>query len=75
MPANTAKFNLATVGLTEASNVVYAFCDISQLTSQLGVLLDYSDPEQYLVVLSRIGGAMINTVPELRSCIEDGQMK
>ena len=29
LPQNTAKFNIANVGLTEASNVCYAFCDIT----------------------------------------------
>lgn len=33
LPENTAKFNLANVGLTEASNVVYAYCDISQIAA------------------------------------------
>ena len=31
LPANSAKFNLANVALTEASNIVYAHCSVDML--------------------------------------------
>ena len=72
-PKNTAKFNIANVQLTEASNIVYAHCDVSTLAGQVGQIFDYEDPDQYIVIASRIMGAMINTIPELRSCVSQGQ--
>ena len=75
LPQNTAKFNLANVGLTEASNIVYAHCSVTQVAAQLAQLADYSNPDQYIIVASRISGAMINTIPELRGCISEGNRK
>merc|ERR1712045_891558 len=72
LPQNTAKFNLANVGLTETSNIVYAHCSVTQVAAQLAQLADYGNPDQYIIVFSRIGGAMVNTIPELRECITYG---
>ena len=72
LPKNTAKFNLANVGLTEASNIVYAHCSVTQVAAQLAQLADYENPDQYIIVFSRISGAMVNTIPELRECINYG---
>ena len=72
LPKNTAKFNLANVGLTEASNIVYAHCSVAPVTRQLAQLADYENPDQYIIVASRIMGAFVNTIPELRGCIDKG---
>ena len=72
LPQNTAKFNLANVGLTEASNIVYAHCSVTQVANQLAQLADYENPDQYIIVFSRISGAMVNTIPELRTCVKRG---
>ena len=72
-PRKVSKFSLANIGLTEATNVVYAFCDISHLTSQFVTLSDYTNYEQYIVLSSRIGGAMINAYGELNKCIVEGK--
>ena len=66
---NTAKLNIAEAQLTEASNIVYAHCDVSTLAGQVTQIFDVDDPDQYIVIASRIMGAMVNTIPELRSCV------
>ena len=71
-PTKTAKFQLASVNFTEATNQVYAYCDVNQLTKQFTFLADYENYEQYIVFASRIGGTMINTYGELMTCISDG---
>ena len=71
-PRLLAKFSLSNVNLTEATNQVYAFCDMTSLFSQFTKLADYNNPEQYIVLASRVGGAFINTVGELMTCIGDG---
>ena len=40
-PRQIAKFNLSTINFTEASNHVYAYCDVSHLVKQFRTLLDY----------------------------------
>ena len=75
LPQNTAKFNLANVGLTEASNIVYAHCSVTQVANQLSQLFDYSNPDQYIIIFSRISGAFVNTIPEKRRCMSEGSMK
>ena len=75
LPQNTAKFNLANVGLTEASNIVYAHCSVTQVAGQLSQLLDYSNPDQYIIIFSRISGAFVNTIPEKRRCMGEGSLK
>ena len=72
-PRKISKFSLSNIGLTEATNVVYAYCDVSHLTEQFVTLSDYNNYEQYIVLASRIGGAMINAYGELRECITRGK--
>ena len=74
-PRKLSKFSLANIGLTEATNVVYAYCDISQLTTQFVYLSDYTNYEQYIVLASRIGGAMVNAYPKLTTCINEGKAR
>ena len=72
-PRKISKFSLANIGLTESTNVVYAFCDVSQLTTQFVYLSDYTNYEQYIVLGSRVGGALINQYPKLTKCIDNGK--
>jgi len=44
-PRKLSKFSLSNVGLTEATNVVYAYCDVSHLVSQFVNLADYENYE------------------------------
>lgn len=74
-PTKIAKFNIANVSLTEATNQVYAFCDVSHLVTNLEKLIDFDDWEQYMVLVSRIGGALINIFPNRMDCIRQGQLK
>lgn len=75
LPQNTAKFNLANVGLTEASNIVYAHCSVTPVFDQIASLVDFNDPDSFIIVFARISGGMINTIPELRTCVKEGQEK
>ena len=74
-PRKAAKFSIANIGFTEASNIAFAYCDFSHLVTQLSALGNYEDYEQYIVFGSRIAGAFVNTVPEFTECIRDGQRK
>ena len=74
-PTKTAKFQLASVNFTEATNQVYAYCDTNSLTQQFSFLADYKNYENYIVFASRIGGTLINTYPEMMACIRDGSKK
>ena len=71
-PRKLSKFALSNTSFTEATNTVYAFCDVSHLATQFTYLADYSNYEQYIVLASRVGGAFINQVPELYGCIKNG---
>ena len=68
-PRKLSKFTLSTNSFTEATNVVYAFCDISHLASQFSSLANYENYEQYIVLASRVGGGFINQIPQLYGCI------
>jgi hypothetical protein len=74
-PRLLAKFSLSNVNFTEATNQVYAFCDMTSLFSQFVTLADYQNPEQYIVLASRVGGAFINTFSELSTCISEGRVR
>uniref|UniRef100_A0A7S3MI58 Uncharacterized protein n=1 Tax=Favella ehrenbergii TaxID=182087 RepID=A0A7S3MI58_9SPIT len=74
-PTKTAKFQISSVNFTEATNQVYAYCDVNQLTKQFTMLSDYENYENYFVFASRIGGTLVNTYPEMMACINDGQRK
>ena len=75
LPKNSAKFNLANVALTESSNIVYAHCSVDTMAEQIGQAVDVSDPDDLIVVGSRVVGAMLNTVPELWDCVKEGNKK
>lgn len=74
-PRKFAKFNIASNGVTEATNMVYAFCDTGPLATNLTALTDYNNPEQYIVLASRFMGLYINTYPEMMKCIKTGKLK
>ena len=61
--------------MTEATNIVYAYCDISALLAQFSKLLDYENPEQYITLFSRVSGVFLSTWPKLTKCIENGETK
>ena len=75
-PRKFAKFNIANTGLTEATNMVYAYCDTSPLANNLSTLTNYdTNTEQYIVLWARLSGLYINTYPEMMKCINDGKRK
>ena len=74
-PQNVAKMNIATLNFSEATNTVYAYCDTTHLADQFAKLLDFTDYEQYLTLVSRTGGTLINTWSEMTTCIKRGQEK
>ena len=51
---------------------MYAHCSVTQVAAQLAQLADYENPDQYIIVASRVAGAFVNTIPELRGCISKG---
>lgn len=71
-PTKIAKFQISSVNFTEATNQVYAFCDVTQLTKQFTYLSDYENYENYIIFASRIGGTLVNYWGEMATCIEDG---
>ena len=71
-PRLIGKFSIANVNFTEATNSVYAHCDMSQLVDQFTRLADYENYEQYIVFASRVGGVFINEYWEKSACIEHG---
>ena len=75
-PRKFAKFNIANTSFTESTNMVYAYCDTTPLANNLKTLLDYdTNPEQYIVLFSRLSGLYINTYPEMMKCIDAGKKK
>ena len=75
-PRKFAKFNIANTGLTEATNMVYAYCDTTPLANNLSVLTDYeTNSEQYIVLWARLSGLYLNTYPEMMKCINTGKAK
>jgi len=74
-PRLLAKFQLSTVNLTEATNQVYAYCDMNQLASQFTKLADYANYEQYIVFASRGLGTFINVWGEMTTCIDMANAK
>lgn len=71
-PTKTAKFTIANNGFTEASNLVYAYCDTSALVANLRLLADYNNEEQYIVVASRVLGTLVNEFWKLKGCVDRG---
>ena len=72
-PTKFAKFQLATAQLTEATTVVTAYCKLDHLTDQFVTLFDYTNPDQYVVVASRIAGTLINEYNEKKNCWQNGK--
>lgn len=72
-PRNTVKFQMAVNTFTESTNSVYAFCDFTHLYTQLAMLADFENWEQYIQIGSRVGGSMIQSVPIYMNCIRQGQ--
>jgi len=71
-PRLIGKFSISNVNFTEATNSVYAHCDMSQLVNQFVKLADFKNYEQYIVFGSRVGGVFINEFWEKSACIEHG---
>lgn len=74
-PRKLSKFTMATTTFTEATNIVYAYCDVSHLASQFVKLADYNNWEQYIVITSRIGAVFIRDFKIYNSCIKDGRTR
>ena len=72
-PSELAKFNLANINLTEASNGVFTYCDITHLTAQYSTLVDYENPDQYIVLGSRIMGVFAGQWGPYRECMIEGK--
>ena len=75
LPTNFAKFQLANIGLTEATNIVYAHCSVTKILEQTADFVDFEDPMEYIVIISRFIGAAINSVPELTGCMSEASAK
>ena len=71
-PTKIMKFNIALNNLTEASNQVYAYCDVTSLTTEFTKLADYSDWPQYVAIASRAGGVFIADYWIYMDCINKG---
>ena len=71
-PRMLGKFQIASVNFTEATNAVYAFCDVSQLAKQFSTLFNYVNWEQYISLAARTGGVFINEFWEKSACISNG---
>ena len=74
-PRKISKFAMSTAGFTEATNIVYAYCDINQLSKQFIKLADYQNWEQYIVLASRVGGVFIKDYWTLSDCISGGKLR
>lgn len=59
LPQNFNKFGMAFNELTEATNIVFATCDMSHVFSELSKLGDWKNWEQYVALAGRIGGVFI----------------
>ena len=59
LPQNINKFGIAINDFTQAGNIVYAYCDITHMYSELAKLADWQNWEQYIELACRIGGVFI----------------
>ena len=59
IPSNLNKFTIAFNDFTQASNICYAYCDVTHMYSELAKLTDWKNWEQYIELASRVGGVMI----------------
>lgn len=73
LPWNTIKFSMSTNNAIEATNTVFAFCDFTHLYNEIAKLTVYTNYEQYVIVLGRVGGAMINDFWTYNDCIKEGK--
>ena len=73
IPANTMKFNISMNNFIEASNVVFAYCDISHFQHEIEEYTEYQNWEQYVALSGRIGGVMISDFWRYYSCIKQGR--
>lgn len=59
-PRNTMKFTIASNNLTDATNIVTAYCDFTSLYRKMGALFgDYRHWENYIALAGRVGGVFI----------------
>ncbi len=73
-PQNLIKLQMSVNLVTTSANSVYAYCDFSHLWSQISMYTDYTNPEQYIQIASRVGGSFIQTIPSYMSCISQGKV-
>lgn len=73
IPANTMKFNISMNNFIEASNVVFAYCDISHFQHEIEEYTEYQNWEQYISLSGRIGGVMISDFWRYNDCIKQGR--
>jgi len=59
IPSNLNKFTIAFNDFTQASNICYAYCDVTHLYSEFAKLTDWKNWEQYIELVSRAGGVFI----------------
>ena len=45
------------------------------MLAQFSKLFDYSNPEQYITLVSRVGGVFLSTWPKLTKCVRNGKSK
>ena len=73
IPSNTMKFNMSLTNLTEAGNVVFAYCDVSHFQHEIMVYADYENWENYVNLAGRIGGVMVADFWKYYECIKEGK--
>ena len=72
-PRNTMKFTLASNNLTDATNIVSAYCDFSGLWRQLSDIFgNYRQWENYIRLAARVGGVFISDWQPNYLCISEG---
>jgi hypothetical protein len=72
-PRNIMKFTLASNNLTDATNIVSAYCDFSSLWRQISDLFgNYRQWENYIRLAARVGGVFISDFAPNYKCIEEG---
>jgi hypothetical protein len=72
-PRNTMKFTLASNNLTDATNIVSAYCDFSGLWRQISDIFgNYRQWENYIRLGARVGGVFISDFGPNYQCITEG---
>ena len=59
IPSNLTKFGIAMGDISKASNVMYAYCDMTGMYNELAKLADWENWEQYIELAMRVGGVFI----------------